>query len=144
MNKNYTKERWDEEIKSLGIIIPLLGGYIIYGNRLSCPNCGVVGFYSPREVPTYKYRMCKFCGFWQKVDEDPKPCNAFYHICNNPESLPQEVANYDSCWNNGDQCTCPRCNVLISKKTKWAKENDLHPFNTYKNIIQILIENKLI
>ena len=43
------------------------------GDPPPCPCCRRCGFYEPKLAPpSRRYRACKFCGFWQDVDESPR------------------------------------------------------------------------
>lgn len=121
----YTLGQWGEEMK-----IALLSYHQPYGScRLPCPGCGVIGFYSPREVGNRKYRACKFCGFWQEVDNgEPYRCIALYcSSCNIYDwTQPKEEKDFKSCEKCGSKY----------KKATWAVNNLGHPFWEIKKIIK--------
>ena len=47
-----------------------------------CPQCRRLAFYGTFKAagPRY-YRACKFCGFWQHIDQEPETCIATVHGC---------------------------------------------------------------
>lgn len=48
-----------------------------------CPKCRTIGFFGPRIRPFCQYRACRFCGFWQDVDQDPEYRLPTVHGCLN-------------------------------------------------------------
>jgi hypothetical protein len=47
-----------------------------------CPKCGRTGFYGPRTRRWNRfYRACRFCGFWQDLDDKAKYCRPVVHGC---------------------------------------------------------------
>lgn len=46
-----------------------------------CPACDRTGCYGSYSMDTTLYRMCKFCGFRQKVREDSIYCIPVAHSC---------------------------------------------------------------
>ncbi len=48
-----------------------------------CPECGRTGFFGPRyaEEDNRKYRLCKFCGFYQQVAAEPEQLRPCVHAC---------------------------------------------------------------
>lgn len=94
---------------------------------ISCPNCHSLGFYGPKMTVNEakeiirKYRACKFCGFWQEVDDgEPYRCIALYcGSCGAYDwTTPKGEEDYKSC----GQCSSK--NVKID----WASDNPEHAF----------------
>lgn len=58
----YTREQWDADDQALKA----------GDNPLSCPCGSQAGCYAPRHDGVARwYRACKFCGFWQDVNQPP-------------------------------------------------------------------------
>jgi len=72
MNEQYTHNDWVKENNEPQVNFAFRGYRIIYyARKLYCPKCGVIGFYgafTSNNDP--EYPMCKFCGIWQKIDEN--------------------------------------------------------------------------
>lgn len=67
----------------------------------ACRSCGRTGFYGPREADNgRKYRLCKFCGFYQCVGEDPVQFRPCAHQC---ESWPEVLGAPYIQWIGPDQ-----------------------------------------
>ena len=48
----------------------------------TCPHCRRTGFYGPRQDEGHRrFRMCKFCGFTQDLDQAPVFYVATAHAC---------------------------------------------------------------
>lgn len=99
---------------------------------IACPSCKTFGFYAPRYAPTgnqekdnnlegRKYRGCKFCGFWQEVDNgEPYRCIALRcDTCGIDDwTQPKEEKDFKS---------CQKCHSKY-KRGKWAIDNPEHIF----------------
>lgn len=111
----YTLEQWKQEME---IARPSIHG--VYGScKLRCPSCNVLGFYSPRDGEPLRC-ACKFCGFWQKVDNgEPFRC----------ESVLCLDCGYFG-WHEkftGKQ-PCDNCKSLNKVRCPWATDCLSHPF----------------
>jgi hypothetical protein len=71
----YTESAWRGEYEALA------KGEV----PMACEDCGRTGFYGPRgNYPDGPgRRACKFCGFWQRVGEEPFTAIPTVHICGN-------------------------------------------------------------
>lgn len=124
---------WKEEMKALpSFVMHRASGSLLgsMGSDLACPDCGKIGFYGARSSPNDPmYRMCKFCGLWQKVGGNPQRCNMFVHDCQAALGPLHDVAGYD--WNMGSEHQCQReaCKQPMTKKIQWPAEDGKHPFN---------------
>jgi DNA-directed RNA polymerase subunit RPC12/RpoP len=69
----YTKSDWEADFLS------------IFAKRAPpppCPGCGRTGFFGPRRAQDdRRYRLCKFCGYYEPLDADPIQCRATAHGC---------------------------------------------------------------
>jgi predicted RNA-binding Zn-ribbon protein involved in translation (DUF1610 family) len=62
--------RWEQQVIESG------------AEPLPCPKCGRTGFYGPRTRRWHRnYRACRFCGFWQDLDDKAKYCRSVVHGC---------------------------------------------------------------
>ena len=69
----YTEADWEED--SYGLFVEGI-------DPEPCPECGRTGFYGPRAAdPGLKFRECRFCGFHQRVGEDPIWLRPVVHQC---------------------------------------------------------------
>jgi len=72
------------------------------GDPTPCPRCGRRGFYGPRfAVPSRKYFACKFCGYWQDVNQPPHVI--IRYECNQPDHRVADWKRPDEGWQ------CPGC-----------------------------------
>lgn len=82
-----------------------------------CPECGRTAFYGPRILdPDKRFRQCRFCGFTQHVDTDPRIYLPTRHDC----------AEWPSCarapyiwWVEPEQSAyrCPYCGEEVDVAT---------------------------
>ena len=79
-----------------------------------CPQCGRTGFFGPRrdEAKVHQYRLCKFCGFAQDVDQAPVTYRPSVHGC--PQWRQVAGAPY-VWWVPATQSTyhCPYCGAPV-------------------------------
>src|SRR2546428_6900343 len=79
-----------------------------------CPGCGRMGFYGPRKTDDdRRYRLCKFCGFYQEPDVEPTQCRATVHGC----ATWPVVAGAPYIWwvqPDENEYRCPQCGTLVS------------------------------
>lgn len=126
--EKYTESDWENEIK-IGSICKSCKDIFLKNNthvlgvcNIPCPECGNIGFYSPRSGGERKYRACKFCGFWQDVDERPGHCRIM--ICDN-HTGPFAKINWQYQGNQGKDCDgCgKKCREQKNGERQWYKEN---------------------
>lgn len=127
----YTENQWENEM-DLNKFCGKHPNLFHSGCTIPCPNCQAVGFYGPKitvndttEEITRRYRACKFCGFWQEVNNgEPYRCIALY--CNSCDSYdwtaPKDEEDYKS---------CKKCGVQF-RKIEWASDNPNHAFHILK------------
>jgi hypothetical protein len=117
----YTNADWDKEYLA------------IFSSRTApplCPGCGRSGFYGPRQAGDRRYRLCKFCGFYEAVDAEVIQCRATVHGC---PSWPR-VAGAAYVWWVHPQETeyrCPYCGTMVevaTVRTKRPAEDASHPW----------------
>jgi len=113
----YTLKEWEKEMKmNRACSCPGLGSCLI-----PCPWCKIIGFYGPRIVGERKYRACKFCGWWQEIDNgEPYRCIALYcESCGIYDwTQPKEEKDFKP---------CEKCGLKY-KKFQWAIDYPEHPF----------------
>lgn len=117
----YSEEDWTEEREQ------------ILAQELAdaCPNCGRTGFYGPREAEgDRQYRMCKFCGFYQGVDEEPEQLRPCAHQCENQTEI---LGAPEIQWVSPDETTysCFHCDEEVDAEDSTIVppvENDAHPW----------------
>ena len=68
----YTVDDWDADSYAL-----MAEG----ADPVQCPTCGFTGFFGPRALDNKKFRECRFCGFYQEVDQPPGRHRPVTHDC---------------------------------------------------------------
>ena len=145
MSEKYNHKDWLAEMEAPRVKLMFndsRGGMDYHARKLPCPKCEAVGFYGPFASDNDpEYRMCKFCGIWQKVGGDLERCNMFYHHdCKEAEKHPdpiKEILKYD--WNKGGkECAHSLCKVVTNRIVDWPTENQSHPFHILKNEAQVV------
>lgn len=100
----YTRPDWDAESYAL---------FAEGGDPGGCPDCGRTGFYGPRFVePDLRCRACRFCGFWQFVEERAVRFLPTGHGC----AQWPEVSKAPYIWwvpPDSDSYDCPFCEHLV-------------------------------
>ncbi len=143
MNKTYTHNDWLRESDIPEVMFILKNYKMIYhARKLQCLKCETVGFYGTfSSANDPEYRMCKFCGLWQKVDGEEKRCNMFYcSDCKEARKFPEpicEILKYD--WNlGGKEHKHSLCGETMTQIVDWPPENQKHPFHLLKNEGQLI------
>jgi len=78
-----------------------------------CPGCGRTGFYGPRQADDdRRYRLCKFCGFYEEVGAEPAQCRATVHGCS---SWPTVAGASYIWWVQPEETrySCPYCGTMV-------------------------------
>jgi hypothetical protein len=118
----YTVAAWDEECFAL----------FAEGRDPSlCPACGRTGFYGPRVGPDgERYRSCRFCGFYQRVDERPRRAVPSAHGC----AWWPEIARAPYLWwvlPEDPEYRCPFCQAKVKPADHAAtapSDDPAHPW----------------
>ena len=147
VSQEYDNEQWKTEMKitmDRGCEEHSLGNYSLTfmfgGCCLPCPNCGVIGFYSPRQVGegdniTRKYRACKFCGLWQETEGalynsiGGKPWRCKMVLC---DKCPLYDWRYPLLTDFG---VCAKCGSTDLKEAKWPSDDPGHIFHRVRRLI---------
>ena len=90
-----------------------------------CPCCSRRGFYEPKWAePNRHYRACKFCGFFQNVDD--APYDVIRYECRDPNH--DVVADWKV---PTETWTCTLCGRLYLpvQHVPWPADDPLHPWN---------------
>ena len=92
----FQKADWDE-----------LNGAVFHGTEAPrpCPACKRTGCYGSYAAGTRCYRMCKFCGFYQKVGQDSRYLVPTAHAC---EKAPHILGEPYIQWAQTDE-VIPKC-----------------------------------
>jgi hypothetical protein len=105
-NLSYPLSAWDEEA---------FAAFAEGRDPGACPACGRVGFYGPRVVGAgaVRFRCCRFCGFYQAVDEAPTRAQPTAHDC---AEWP-EIARARYIWwapPGQESYRCPFCGATVA------------------------------
>ncbi|MFQ6045791.1 MAG: hypothetical protein ACE5PT_05435 [Gemmatimonadales bacterium] len=125
--RRYTEGSWEEE------------SFAIYGMGAPpprCPQCRQRGFYGPRFAePDLKYRACKFCGFWQYVEGEPRTYLPSVHGC---EYWPLVAGAPYIWWVAPDQktYTCPWCDKRVRVASSRVKSPADDPEHSWRKLRQ--------
>lgn len=155
----YTEKQWQDEInhplscKKCGVINCFylnLAPLNCLGTCLLCPKCKAVGFYAARFNPSnnQRYRMCKFCGFWQEVNGIEEYCNMFFH--DNCQQLNNyfgdtyigKILRYD--WNKGNTQHTHFCGRTMSNIIDPPTRDKMHPYHRLNKEIYKRVYGKII
>ena len=81
--------------------------------------------HEPPVARDQKYRLCKFCGFWQYVGEEPK--RLIHYLCKHGDG-----SFYPDWKEPRESWCCPDCGTEYApdESVPWADEDPLHPFRT--------------
>jgi len=106
----------------------------VFGERQAppfCPGCKRMGFFGPRKASGDRlYWLCKFCGLYQGIDEDPVQCIATVHSC---FSWPT-IAGAPYIWwvRPGEvKYECPWCKTVVYTQQVTVRrpaDDDSHPW----------------
>lgn len=105
-NLSYPLSVWDEEA---------FAAFAEGRDPVACPACKRVGFFGPRVVGAgaIRFRCCRFCGFYQAVDEAPTKARPTAHDC---EQWP-EIARARYIWwapPGQESYRCPFCGQTVA------------------------------
>ncbi len=110
---SYTLLDWQDELQALRA----------NGDPPPCPCCSRRGFYEPKLAePNRRYRACKFCGFWQDVDESPR--EVIRYECQGPGHWVADWKVPTKKWT----CSCGKT-YSLDQRVPWPADDPTHRWN---------------
>jgi hypothetical protein len=111
----------------------------IFGRRAtppSCIRCGRSGFFGPRRGPDdRRYRLCKFCGFYEAIGDAAIACRATIHGC---AQWPRVAGAPYVWWVPPDerQYRCPYCGAAVEVGTATVARPVDDPSHPWRDVPQ--------
>lgn len=108
------------------------------GDNHPCLQCGRRGFYGPRDDKRGRhYRLCKYCGLLQNVDDEPVQCISTAHCC---AEWPHVAGAPYIWWVTPAEATyrCDCCGQSVdvaSARISGPAEDPHHPWATLPDLI---------